>query len=302
VTGETRKCAACVDGEVPDAPYGWTRCQRCAGSGIDTARTIAWFSAGITSAAACKIALDTYPDVALIYIETGRAHPDNARFIADCERWYGQPIRTVRNTKYADHFDVIAKRRYVNGPGGALCTTVLKKDVRYEVERELAGYDRQVFGMEFSRKEINRAVRFSEQYPAARPVFPLIDAGLTKQDCARMLAAAGIELPAMYRLGFANNNCIGCVKGGKFYWNLVRTHFPTDFDRMAGLEREVGRSCIKGAFLDQLDPLAGRPHEMIEAGECGVFCAVEGADVESPHVERVVRRDVKMGQLDLWAA
>ena len=24
----------------------------------------------------------------------------------------------------------------------------------------------------------------------------------------------GIEIPVMYRLGYNNNNCVGCVKGG----------------------------------------------------------------------------------------
>lgn len=56
--------------------------------------------------------------------------------------------------------------------------------------------------------------------------FPLIEAGLQKEDCFAALQAAGIELPVMYRLGFDNNNCIGCPKGGNAYWNLIRKHFP----------------------------------------------------------------------------
>lgn len=50
---------------------------------------IAWFSCGVTSAVACKIALSLYEDVQLYYIETGSGHPDNHRFIIDCEKWYG---------------------------------------------------------------------------------------------------------------------------------------------------------------------------------------------------------------------
>jgi hypothetical protein len=47
---------------------------------------IAWFSCGVTSAVACKIALSLYDDVQVYYIETGSGHPDNARFLADCEK------------------------------------------------------------------------------------------------------------------------------------------------------------------------------------------------------------------------
>ena len=47
---------------------------------------IAWFSCGVTSAVACKIALSLYDDVQIYYIETGSGHPDNTRFLSDCER------------------------------------------------------------------------------------------------------------------------------------------------------------------------------------------------------------------------
>jgi hypothetical protein len=55
-----------------------------------------------------------------------------------------------------------------------------------------------------------------------------------------MLWKAGIEIPAMYKMGYNNNNCIGCVKGGMGYWNKIRKDFPEVFNRMAVIEREVG--------------------------------------------------------------
>ena len=254
---------------------------------------IAWFSAGATSAIACKLALREVADVRIIYIEISSAHEDNDRFIRECEDWYGQSIERVRNPKYADQFDVIAKRRFINGPGGALCTFELKKSVRHVIEAE-AKWDAQVFGMEYSPREINRAIRFREQYPDAKAVFPLIDAKLTKRDCLGMLAAAGIEIPVMYKLGFNNNNCIGCVKGGQYYWNLVRKHFPDTFERMASAERLLGRSCIRDVPLDTLKPDAGRPSELLEATECGVFCQVEFADILDGRVALILG-----GQLSL---
>ena len=43
-------------------------------------------------------------------------------------------------------------------------TLVLKKKVRQRIERNM-DYSGQVFGFEYSKKEINRAIRFKEQYP-----------------------------------------------------------------------------------------------------------------------------------------
>ena len=64
----------------------------------------------------------------------------------------------------------------------------------------------------------------------------------------------------MYDLGYPNNNCIGCVKGGMGYWNKIRVDFPEVFERRVRQERETGRSCIKGIFLDELEPDRGNMH------------------------------------------
>jgi hypothetical protein len=239
-------------------------------------KLLGWFSGGVTSAVAIKKVLEyTRHDVSIYYFETGSHHEDHPRFLKDCEEWYGQKIETRQNPRYQDVFEVLRKERYINGPSGAKCTKVLKKQIRWDIEEELNyDFDGQIFGFENTKKEINRAIRFHEQYPEAKGYFPLIELGLDKSRCMKELVKAGIELPAMYKLGYSNSNCIGCVKGGMGYWNKVRETHPAVFDEMAKVEREVGRSCIKGTFLDELDPDRGR-HEDITLPECGVICPPE---------------------------
>lgn len=82
---------------------------------------------------------------------------------------------------------------------------------------------------------------------------------LSKQDCLGILSEAGIEIPAMYRLGFNNNNCIGCVKAeSPNYWNKIRALFPEVFERRAKQERKVNYALTryrkKPIFLDELPP------------------------------------------------
>lgn len=262
-------------------------------------KVIAWFSCGITSAVACKLALDKYgkDNVLVYYLGIKTAHEDNARFIADCEKWYGTTILTAESKKYIDQFEVIEGERYVNGPAGAPCTRILKKEVRWRIESKNP-FRAQIFGFEFVRKEVNRAIRFSQQHPHTKPEYPLIEHSLTKQDCANILVNEGIELPAMYRLGFHNNNCIGCVKGGKGYWNLIRRTFPETFDRMAKLEREIGRSCIKGRFLDEMTETEGK-HEPPILPDCGNFCEVKHTNIEDKALDLVMAGKMKIGQLSL---
>jgi len=261
---------------------------------------IAWFSCGITSAVACKLAVEEYgaDNVMLIYIGIKSAHPDNDRFIKDCERWIGKEIEYRQSAKYEDQFDVIKKTKYINGPMGARCTLELKKMVRWSVE-ESVEFDGQIFGFEFEKNQINRAIRFAQQHHDSKPLYPLIDKRLTKEMCADILLKNGIALPVMYELGFHNNNCIGCVKGGKGYWNKIRNHFPNEFDKMAKLERKVGNSCVNGVFLDELDPNDGR-HLPPIVPECGTFCEIEFADIIDPETEAVYSGLKKISQLKLF--
>jgi hypothetical protein len=230
---------------------------------------IAWFSCGAASAVACKIALEKYPETRLVYQHISSAHPDNARFIADCEKWYNAKIHIIQSQFYVDQFHVIKATRYINGPAGARCTTELKKKVRKQFEAERPDIELHIFGMTANEK--HRADRLLADGMAYE--FPLIDARIYKQECYERLHVAGIELPAMYQLGFNNNNCIGCVKGGAGYWNMIRKHFPAHFERMAELEREIEHSCINGTFLDELAPDAGR-HDEPDIS-CGLFCMAE---------------------------
>lgn len=204
-------------------------------------RTLVWFSAGAASAVAAKLTIAATPDdLVIAYVDPGSEHPDNERFLADCEEWFGRPIVRLRSDRYADTWQVWEERRYLVGPTGALCTAELKKKVRYGFERP---DDRQVFG--YTVEERNRADRFREQNPGVDLVCPLIDHGLTKSDCLAMIDRASIQLPAMYLLGYRNNNCVGCVKGGMGYWNKIRRDFPDVFDRMAKLERELDHTVLR---------------------------------------------------------
>jgi hypothetical protein len=139
-----------------------------------------------------------------------------------------------------------------------------------------------LFGFEFSKPEINRAIRFKQQHPETKPLFPLIERKVSGEEAHGILMGAGIELPEMYKLGYENNNCIGCVKGGKGYWNKIRIDFPETFDKMAKIEREVGATCLKEddgngknrrLYLDELIPGVGITNPIVPS--CGLFCQSE---------------------------
>jgi hypothetical protein len=202
-------------------------------------RTLSWFSCGAASAVATMLSPEAEP----VYCETNSEHPDNERFLAECEVWFGRQVTRLSSSKYADTWDVWAKRRYLAGINGAPCSTELKLSPRLAFQRPT---DIHVLGYTADREDRNRAARFRDNYPEQRILTPLIERGLTKKHCLSIIQRAGIGLPPMYALGFRNNNCIPCVKAqSPAYWALVRLKFPIQFKRMAQLSRELGVTLCK---------------------------------------------------------
>lgn len=214
---------------------------------------VSWFSAGVSSFIACYLSKDVDR---IIYIDIANQHPDSMRFVHDCERLLGKEIEILRSSKYSSVDDVIERKRYINGHAGAPCTMELKKRVRQQWERTITEPLVYVWGYDVGEKK--RAERLDASSIEAVNEFPLIERGLSKADCHAICANLGLKRPMMYDLGYPNNNCIGCVKGGMGYWNRIRKDFPEVFARRAAQERSIGHSCIKGVFLDELDPDRGR--------------------------------------------
>jgi 3'-phosphoadenosine 5'-phosphosulfate sulfotransferase (PAPS reductase)/FAD synthetase len=242
-------------------------------------RTVCWFSSGAASAVATKLALRDDPHAVVAYCETGAEHPDNERFIADCEAWFGRPVERLRSERYASTWDVFERRRYLAGIDGALCTVELKVMPRLAWQQP---HDVHVFGYTADAADVTRASRLRETYFEMQIRTPLIDRGLTKAAVIDMIDRAGIRPPPMYALGFQNNNCIPCVKAtSPNYWALVRREFPAEFDRMAKLARELDvRLCRindERRFIDEI-PIDWPVVEAI-APACDFLCHIAEQDL-----------------------
>lgn len=242
-------------------------------------RIVSWFSCGTASAVNTKLVLARYGethDITVARCIVPEEEPDNDRFAADCETWFGHPILNLKSAEFASCEDVWEKTRYMAGIGGARCTVEMKKAVRQAFEREWCP-DLQAFG--YTAEETDRAQNFRNTNPEVDLVTLLIAEGLRKEDCHALVDRAGIVLPLMYRLGFNNANCVGCVQAqSPSYWNRVRRHFPAVFARRAALSRELGARLVKltngtrdRLFLDELDPSMGAG-EVDPAMECSLLC------------------------------
>lgn len=252
---------------------------------MSPSRIVCWFSCGSPSAVAAKIEVEENArreqplPLVVARIVVRNEHQDNDRFTEDCEAWIGVPILRLISEKYdGDIYNVYEREQYIAGTVGASCTRLLKKAVREKFQQP---GDMHVFG--FYSEEADRLTDMQQDYPDLILGDPLIRRGITQADCHAMIERAGIRRPYMYELGYNNNNCIGCVKGGLGYWNKVRVDFPWAFDRMAKKSRQMNVRLIKTEskvdgkrvsnrmFLDQL-PLGAGNYPTEKAIDCGIAC------------------------------
>lgn len=250
---------------------------------MTASRVVCRFSCGAASAVATKLALRKYGRrVVVTYSDPGSEHPDNPRFLADCEKWFGVPIIVLPKGKYKNTWEVWRGERFIMSKDGAPCTGFLKREPANAFSRP---DDITVFGYTADAIDVDRFKRLQKQNFELTLEAPLIEASLTHADCLAMVERAGIQLPPMYLLGYNHNNCRGCCKGGMGYWNKIRIDFPPVFGAMIELQGELGDG---SAFwrekdgtpitLDKLDPNRG-DFATEPKIECSLMCHISESEL-----------------------
>jgi hypothetical protein len=248
-------------------------------------RIVCQFSCGAASAVATKLILTeaavTGQEVAIVNAFIKEEHPDNRRFLADCERWMGRTFTVLRDER--DGASVIAlfrRRGFMKSQHGAICSMTFKRALLDTFKRP---DDTVVLG--YTAEEADRLEDFRENFPHLFVRAPLVERGLTKADTLAIVERAGLVLPLLYRLGYNNANCIGCIKGGMGYFNKVRRDFPEEFEAVCKVEDEIGdgaklfrdrKTGVRFSLRD-LDPAAGRHDETVPS--CSFFCELAEGDL-----------------------
>lgn len=250
-------------------------------------RIVCRYSSGCPSAVASKLAIAQYgaDRVHIVKSDTRSEHADNERFDREVSEWLGKEITYLASEEYRDIWDVFERRNMILNLKRAFapCRAELKQLPFYDW---WLPSDTLIFGYTADKRDAERAVRLQANSTETM-AFPLIERSLTKGDCKAIIERAGIEIPMMYRLGFQNNNCRGCPKGGMGYWNLIREHLPDDFERMAVIQRNIIEAGGDAAFLkrrgeritlDQLQPEDGKHDDDLEF-ECSIMCALAEQEI-----------------------
>lgn len=242
-------------------------------------RVVVGFSGGVTSAWCAGWALRKFPrdEVVLLWHDTKEEHPDTYRFLREMSAALGLPITERSDGRSVT--EVFRDRGFLGNNQNTPCSDVLKASQGTKHLRELQAQDFdvvKVFG--FSAREPRRIHRMlgyalRDGFTAR---FPVVEQGVSKQQCADWCEGLGVRPSAMYAWS-DHANCVGCVKGGRAYWLAVAEHAPDVFEQRAALEEEFGHEIIRGGerahpFLRELVQLGLKRkvvrREAITLGAC----------------------------------
>jgi hypothetical protein len=239
----------------------------CLEPGADNPKKhIVQYSGGAGSAMAAYLVAQQQPkeDIILLFHDVKGGHDEDMyRFNADVSEFLGIPITEYSSTKTI--WEVIKENKSLPGIWMPYCTRILKLEMgekfynqlpyfAYHQDNpdaeELALYPDFPFTLYtgFCKGEERRVEK--AKFPTEYPVF---DAGLTSDDCKRIIRDEwGIKLPKAYQW-FDHNNCIPCWKStSKKYWRLVWEHYPERYQMAIEMEEFTGHTHFKGISLTEL--------------------------------------------------
>jgi 3'-phosphoadenosine 5'-phosphosulfate sulfotransferase (PAPS reductase)/FAD synthetase len=187
------------------------------------------FSGGLGSWAAAKRVAEKHgtDNLYLVFADVLMEDDDLYRFLPEAAADVGGELVILSDGR--DPYDVFSDKRYMGNTRTAHCSEELKNKPFYAWVDSLVeekGPATVYLGIDWS--ESHRLPMARKRRPEYVIEAPMCDAPyLTASDVKAMLKQAGIELPSMYKLGFAHNNCGGCcVKAGQGQWAQVLDVMP----------------------------------------------------------------------------
>lgn len=184
--------------------------------GVSILKHVVLYSGGLGSYFTAKRLLEQgipKEDMILLFTDTRVEDSDLYRFLNDTVSRLGIPLTNYSDGR--DIWEVFHDRKYLGNSRVDPCSEDLKRRMSRKYIKQFTP-DECIIYLGFDWTEMNRFEKAQRAWLPYIIKSPLCDAPyLDKEDMKRILAEEGIELPRLYKMGFAHNNCGGgCIKAG----------------------------------------------------------------------------------------
>jgi len=250
-------------------------------------KCMVFFSGGLCSYLAAKRCVEMFgaDDVLLYFTDTSYEHETLYKFIDAAADRLGCTI--VKESLEKTPFDVFNDVKMMGNTRLDPCSRILKRELSHSfVDNDFTG-DTLCLGFDFTEsKRIDNAVK---NWPNHDVICPMSDPPyLTRQMMIEETQADGLDIPYLYKIGMAHNNCSGfCVKAGQgHYASLLKQNrqlYLQHEQKEAECYERIGkkypflRMTVKGEikyvtlkqFREHLD--GNGQCDMFDIGGCGCF-------------------------------
>lgn len=216
------------------------------------------YSMGICSAYIAARLKETCHDPICLFSDTKREDKDTYRFgIEVAERWQ---LNFCEISDGRDLWDVWRQQHIIPARQIAQCSRTMKI---IPGEKLLKNWPtgtpvRVAIGYDCDEQDrIDEFLRYFNYPDYITPWFPLMDWGVTKQECFGFFLQSGVVPPRIYR-HFQHANCIPCKNFREKDWFALAYHYPEYFAESLAFEAESqqwekpGRFMQDGPLLSEL--------------------------------------------------
>ena len=178
-------------------------------------------------------------DIILLFTDTKVEDEDLYRFLKDAEEKLGIPI-----TNYSEGrtiWEVFKDGKFLGNSRVDPCSQKLKREMSRKFITQFTPEEVIIY-LGYDWTEVNRFEKAKRNWLPYRMESPMCDAPyMDKEDMKRIVEDVdGIQLPRLYKMGFAHNNCGGgCVKAGIGHFAMLLDKFPERYALWEQNEEEV---------------------------------------------------------------
>lgn len=178
-------------------------------------------------------------DIIRLFTDTRVEDEDLYRFLYQSTEKLGIPLTEATDGRTI--WEVFRDVKYLGNSRLDPCSRVLKREKSRKYIKQFSP-DEVIVYLGYDWTEMSRFEKAQKAWLPYRIESPLCEPPyLDKEDMKKMIVEDGIELPRLYRMGFAHNNCGGgCVKAGIGHFVKLLDEFPERF-----FEWEKGESDIR---------------------------------------------------------
>ena len=200
----------------------------------DAIRHICGISGGKDSSALAVYLQDKVPEMEYFFCDTGAELPETYEYLTRLEAILGKPIARLNAQRGFDHwFEVF--RGTLPSPQMRWCT----RNMKIKPIEDWVG-DAPVLSYVAIRADESNRKGYISTKPNIQTRFPFIEDGIDHDGVMRILADAGIGVPAYYEWR-TRSGCYFCFYQRKAEWIGLAERHPDLFKRAASIEKKVLR-------------------------------------------------------------